>query len=306
MTFFKTLIIAALALTAGFGSSVAISKEDTVRVIHENMWEDYNKYKTDSAYYGLFDRPMIEVFSGSAKESINGFDNSFLDLGNIELRLGESTKKKLSGFNNIIKQNDNFIFLGLLKSDYAPSKSEKGSKLETSSLRFGLGSTSGYGYRLGEEASLLLYHTSGLVWTKTEFKDKAVTQTTNNSDQKTLDNFGNSVRFGTFYEAGVNVQLADFIGVKAAYERSIVFQRHMFWYWLGSELTEGIGQGLIDAFITPITRAYPHAAPIINFVLKNGLSYGMYELRKKNMNWPISTVAPFVIDQFKLGANLTF
>ena len=80
----------------------------------------------------------------------------------------------------------------------------------------------------------------------------------------------------------------------------------MFWYWAGSEIIEGIAQGLIDHFANKIVEKSPIAGPIVYFILKNGLSYGAFELKKKYMNWPIETAAPFFSESYKLGISLSF
>ena len=46
--------------------------------------------------------------------------------------------------------------------------------------------------------------------------------------------------------------------------------------------------------------------PSLSFVLQNALNYGFYELRQKNMNWPIETVAPLAFDSFNIGISLSF
>jgi hypothetical protein len=50
----------------------------------------------------------------------------------------------------------------------------------------------------------------------------------------------------------------------------------------------------------------PYAGPIVHFVLKNALSYGFYELRKKHMNWPVQTVAPLMYENYKVGLTFAF
>jgi len=317
----RILIAAAIAVVFLMTrTSASTSGADTVYHIHEgkndNIWENYDKWGDDKLNYGIFDRPMIEVFWGSAKETIhpNAFKENFLDNGNIELRLGESSKRRMvrspGKTHNIIKQKDSYIFLGNIKSSYSPTKQSKEHLLETSSWRLGIGATSGLGYKMGDAADIVLYHTSALVWTKTDFLDKpnpnGLSVNDYQKDWDVINTIGNQIRFGTLFEGGVKFQFADFIGVKLGYERSVVFPRHMFWYWVESEIVEGIGQGLIDQFTDPFVRMSPSAAPIVTFLLKNGLSYAMYELRNKHMNWPVNTIAPFAIESFKIGVNFTF
>ena len=55
-----------------------------------------------------------------------------------------------------------------------------------------------------------------------------------------------------------------------------------------------------------IFESSPQAGPIVNFLLKNALAYGIYELRQSDMNWPFTTTPPLSFDTFRLGATFTF
>jgi hypothetical protein len=96
------------------------------------------------------------------------------------------------------------------------------------------------------------------------------------------------------------------LAIDASYERSIVYPRHLFWKWGMGMIIEGAGQGLVNLFVEKILDSSPLAAPIVNFLLKNALSYGIYELRQDKMNWPFETVAPLAFDQFKIGISIVF
>jgi hypothetical protein len=63
---------------------------------------------------------------------------------------------------------------------------------------------------------------------------------------------------------------------------------------------------LLDTFINEVFKSSPAAGPIVNFVLKNALAYGIYELRQEKMNWPFSSEAPLAFDQFKVGVTFIF
>ena len=94
--------------------------------------------------------------------------------------------------------------------------------------------------------------------------------------------------------------------IDAGYERSIVFERHLFWKWAGSALIEAAAQGLLDEFINKIFKSSPAAGPVVNFLLKNALAYGIYELRQDEMNWPFPSSPPLAYDQFKVGMTFVF
>jgi hypothetical protein len=63
---------------------------------------------------------------------------------------------------------------------------------------------------------------------------------------------------------------------------------------------------LLDKFIDEIFESSPSAAPVVNFMLKSALTYGMYELRKDKMNWPFNSDSPLTYDQFKFGLTFIF
>ncbi|HSP87628.1 MAG TPA: hypothetical protein VLN45_05810, partial [Ignavibacteriaceae bacterium] len=66
------------------------------------------------------------------------------------------------------------------------------------------------------------------------------------------------------------------------------------------------GHWALDSFVDEIMDSSPYAAPIVGFVLKCALSYGVYELRQDKMNWPFKSAAPLAYDQFKFGMTFTF
>ena len=120
------------------------------------------------------------------------------------------------------------------------------------------------------------------------------------------DRYNESFRFGTSNEAGIRIKPIENLILDAAYERSVVFERHLFWKWAGSAIIETAAQGLIDGFINEVFESSPAAGPIVNFLLKNGLAYGLYELRQEKMNWPFNSEAPLSYDQFKFGVTVVF
>ena len=126
------------------------------------------------------------------------------------------------------------------------------------------------------------------------------------NDAETLDLFNNAFRFGTMMESGIRIQFIPLISVNAGYEREIVFPRHLFWKSAGSMAIEWAGIGAIDFFVSEVMDDSPAAGPIINFVLKSGLSYGLYQLRRDKMNWPFESAEPLTLDSWRFGITFTF
>jgi hypothetical protein len=125
-------------------------------------------------------------------------------------------------------------------------------------------------------------------------------------DDNTLKLFNDSFRFGTMTEGGIRIRFIPLISVNAGYERAIVFPRHLFWKHVGSMAIEWAGIGAIDFFVREVMDESPAAGPIISFILKNGLSYGMYQLRREKMNWPFDSAEPLTLDTWRFGLTFTF
>ena len=62
----------------------------------------------------------------------------------------------------------------------------------------------------------------------------------------------------------------------------------------------------VKFFINKIFKSSPAAGPVVNFLLKNALAYGIYELRQDEMNWPFPSAPPIALDNVKFGVTLTF
>lgn len=180
-----------------------------------------------------------------------------------------------------------------------------GEPVRTEFWRFGPAWEKGYGYGFGRSAgapSVVIYHSQGLLWLRLNVEDSATVE----ADRDLLALFNEKFRFGTRAEGGVKVRAASFLTVDAAYERSVVFRRHLFWKWLGSAMLEGLSHWLLDRFINEIRDSSPVAVPIVNGLLKNALSYAVYQLRKDKMNYPFSSEPPLLIDTFKVGMTFVF
>ena len=156
---------------------------------------------------------------------------------------------------------------------------------------------------MGESASITPYYTSSLTWTNLDFTDDSLIYP---EDERIKELYDETFRFGSSYESGVRIHATDLIALEGGYERSIVFERHLFWKWAGSGIIEIAAHGLLDVFIKEIFKSSPSAGPIVFFVLKSALGYGLYELRQDKMNWPFPSAPPIALDNIKFGVTLTF
>lgn len=269
---------------------------------HHWSWE---KFKREM---NLFKQDMNEVPTVSLSYGISNIyrkdiASKFANPGLIELKLGYTTEKEKSFLSHIIRYNFNYLYLDNFDNSLSFNSSSGTDKIRTNMWRFGVGFSSGYGYRLGTSgAAIIPYFTTGLDWSRAHFKDAPLNQ----SDYEILNMYHNKFKFGTSAESGIRINFSKFIALDASYQRSIVFQKHLFWKWAGSAMIELVGQGLLEEFLGSIADSSPNIAPIVSIILKSGLAYGLYELRLDKMNWPFNSEPPLSFDQVKVGLTFNF
>lgn len=245
-------------------------------------------------------RPAISLNYGFSDISRTDVETAFANNNLLGLKLGYAYKRnKYADY--IEKSTFNYLLLNHNSTDLAGG-SGTASDIETNNWQFGVGWSGGYGYKIGAESSVTPYYASTFTWTNMDFADDSLSQ----NDERVKELYDESIRFGTSSEAGVRIQATKLIVLEAGYERLIVFERHLFMKWVGSGIIELAANSALDVFINEIFKSSPSAGPIVFFVLKSALGYGLYELRKDKMNWPFPSAPPIAFDNFKFGVTLTF
>jgi len=258
-------------------------------------WEDF---KSEFEKFQKKGKPALNLSYGFSKINLKDFNSSFAKPNLLELKLGHSSESPID-FDEITKYRFTNVFLSYISTELSNKKATDG--LRSNLWRFGGSFSSGYGYNFGDQ-SVVLFNSGSFNWSRLDLKDFP----TDAKEKERLDRFNNSFRFGTSVEGGIRFKIIPLIALEAGYERAIIFERHLFWKWLGSEVIYFAGQGVLDAFIHEIKDSSPIAVPVVSFILKSALSYGMYELRQEKMNWPFACTAPLAYDQFKFGISFTF
>lgn len=244
--------------------------------------------------------PTISLNYGLTDIEHEKISEPFAPTNLIELKLGHTTRRTSYYAKNILKHDFRYLYIGNISTKLAGGSTNQ-NELETNTWRFGISRSNGYGYKLGNVA-VILYYTYSFDWSRVDFQKPAADLQV----QNTIDRFNDSFRFGSSSEGGIRIVATSLITLEAGYERSIIFERHLFWKWAGSALIEAVSHGLIDSFVKEIFKSSSAAGPIVNFLLKNALSYGLYELRQEKMNWPFPSAPPLSFDSFKFGASFTF
>jgi hypothetical protein len=285
----------------------SFAQQDTTKTEDEWdwHWDEMDDWEDWVGDYGFRkSRPAMSLQYGLANMSRSDIQSQFVDPNLLELKLGYIKNRDAWGTDYIIRHNYRFIYLSN-ESNKLAGKEAAGTEIESDMWRFGVGWSSGYGYKLGENSAIIPYYSYALNWSNINFDYPDALPDTSR-DVQTLNLYDESFRFGTSTEGGVRVKIIENLMLDAGYERSIVFQRHLYWKWAGSALIEVAAQGLLDGFINEVFKSSPAAGPVVNFLLKNALAYGIYELRQDEMNWPFGGEPPIAYDQFKFGVTVVF
>ncbi len=243
--------------------------------------------------------PAINLSYGFTTSRLKGMSQSFTDPRIGEIKMGTLVEETRDSEASIRWYDFGYFEASNISTDL-------GSKAASSSIdadlwRFGLGWDKGYGYG-SDDASLILFNGYGLHWSRLRIEGTL----TDSADSGLVAPFDGTFRFGTKAEGGIKARVIPNLSIDASYERSIVFPAHLFWKWLGSSVLEVAGQEVLDGFVRKVLQSSPRAAPVVGFILKSGLSYAFYELRKDKMNYPFDSSPPLRHDSFKVGLTFIF
>lgn len=296
-----TLFVTFSALTIAQEEKDEWDWEEEETDTSEEYW-GYGWDDDDSDWNWEFDwdsesKPFMELNYGLGNPKHKSIRGDFTEIGSAQLRLGYRSVEEYK--DPVLEVDENFFELANLSSDLGTSDTEK--DYNTKLWRFGLGWTDGYGYG-NKDLGVLLYNQNSFLWSRLETE----TDSYLGNDQNRLDLFNEALRFGSSVEGGAKVELGGLFSVNGSYQASVIFPRHMFWYHSGSLIVRAIGMGSIDYFVGEVLDSTPEAAPVVNFLLKNGFSYAFHVLQRENMNFPFDTAPALTYETYKIGVTFTF
>lgn len=257
----------------------------------------YTKY-VDWAWGGKFD-PMIDASYGLSFINHHLVDSKFSDVGAVNVMLGYSEIVPYRGL--VVSLDERFAFGGYHSQSIALEEAKQG-EIDMSLMRFGIGTRTGYGYKLGP-IELLLYSQGTFLWTKI---DSVNYGNAAEDEIGTLNYFGDAFRFGHSFELGSKFRLLKSLSVNVGAEASFVYNRHIFWPWLGSYFIMGGAFSILGTFGDDIVRASPLLGPLIYFALKAGLAVVFYNQVQEKMYWPFESEPPLTYETIKIGGTITF
>jgi hypothetical protein len=277
------------------------NEEDSTRTKSKHHWSEWKK-EFDFVRDTFHGKPTISLQYGFSEMNLKGAQRNFANPALLELKIGYTKEKPTEENDKIINYKYSYLQLSYFSTELANASITP--DVQSKMWRVGFSKATGYGYTFGS-STFIPYYSSGFMWSRVEILPDKV-QTFAPLPPSGLEDYDQTFRFGTSSEAGLRFKFANHYVLDAGYERSIIFRRHLFGKWIMSGIIESIAQSVVDKFVDEVLDSTPKAAPVVNFFLKNALSYGIYELRQSKMNWPFNTEPPLSYDQFKLGVTFVF
>jgi hypothetical protein len=278
----------------------------------DTRWCKWGRYDLFHWSWHFKGNPFIEADYGNSALNQSKLVSKFADAGLIELKLGYSKTDEFD--DNVAQFKERYLFVSK-GSNAIRNDLSRFDRIGSETWQWGAAERTGYGYSFGK-VNILPYSEEGLVWSRIDMKNSPADfyLLTNPpmafkdayNDWEILNRFHDAVRFGTRNEGGIRFDLAKHFSVNAGYEAAVIFPRYLFWKQIGSFAIKKVCDNLLDQFIDEVGDSSPLAVPVVNFLLKNGLSYAFYTLEKNKMNWPFDTEAPLTYETIKIGMTFAF
>jgi len=254
----------------------------------------------DDMFTFAVQHPFVSAYGGMSQLSLNGV-SSIGDAITFGADLGfEKTKQiRAAGIGQVLSNSLYVVY------HQAPDPSPESFSVQT--WRFGARTGEQYGYQFtrGEEPGIYFgAERAPLSW----YSIKVEGMPTDGSQTQAprLTYFEDALRFGEASTATIRVRATKALSINAGFEWAQAYERHMFWFWAGSGIIEGVADGLASYFVKAIGKGSPGALPIMHFLIRNGIAMGFKALRKDQMNWPFTTEAPLNFMTFQAGISVVF
>ena len=268
----------------------------TAAAINAQRWD----WDMDDEWWYEDSAPFLELNVGLGQPNHTLFSNDFSKTGTGEIKLGYRSYD--SYYNDYVyEMRDRYFFVSNVSTELSNKEAISG-ELDTKLGRFGFSRRHSYGYDVAG-FGVYPFTDRSYVWSRLEMVQYPAAPP---EDIKILDRFNDALRFGTMVEGGVQVSFGHVISIGASYEAATIFPRFLVWKQIGSMAVEEAGYQMLDYFIERVIDSSPYAGPVINFLLKNGYSYAVYQLRKKDMSFPFQTEEPLNYETVKVGVTFSF
>jgi hypothetical protein len=266
-----------------------------------------NRAKNDTIDVSV-KKPYLDVYYGNAQLSRQGMSGEISNTDIYGIAIGVKKEKEHKESDEVIIQDKNGISLTLGSAqDLQQSDSlyQGVSLTNTNALDFwslGFINGMGYGYQWGS-STLMLTVEDNTSWTSINPRTYSLMQ--GPADWQNIMDFDGTMRLSSSMTSSLEFRVSNTVSLTGGYTWNQVMPRHLFWYWMGSEIIEGLAGNAVDRLIENFTEMSPKSQPVMHFVLKSAVLYGMKEMRRKYMNWPFETASPLNITYWNIGVGLT-
>lgn len=266
-----------------------------------------NRAKNDTIDISV-KKPFLDVYYGNAQLSRQGMSGELSNTDILGIAIGVKKEKEHKESDEVIIQDKNGVSLTLGSAQNlqnSDSLYQGVSLTNTNALDFwslGFINGTGYGYQWGS-STLMLTVEDNTSWTSINPRTYSLMQ--GPADWQNIMDFDGTMRLSSSMTSSLEFRVSNTVSINGGYTWNQVMPRHLFWYWMGSEIIEGLAGNAVDRLIENFTEMSPKSQPVMHFVLKSAVLYGMKEMRRKYMNWPFETASPMNITFWNIGVGLT-
>jgi hypothetical protein len=266
-----------------------------------------NRAKNDTIDVSV-KKPYLDVYYGNAQLSRQGMTGEISNTDIYGIAIGVKKEKEHKESDEVIIQDKNGVSLTLGSAQNlqnSDSLYQGVSLTNTNALDFwslGFINGTGYGYQW-ESSTLMLTVEDNTSWTSINPRTYSLMQ--GPADWQNIVDFDGTMRLSSSMTSSLEFRVSNTLSLTGGYTWNQVMPRHLFWYWMGSEIIEGLAGNAVDRLIENFTEMSPKSQPVMHFVLKSAVLYGMKEMRRKYMNWPFETASPLNITYWNIGVGLT-
>jgi hypothetical protein len=242
----------------------------------------------------------VSLGAGFPKMSLEGFDGSFASTNLLEARYGSQRASTIVQDAGVLRYIDKAVSIGGISTRLAHAGNP--GETETSLWRFMAGQRKGYGYRTGDTSFIAPYQGTSVFFDEFEAYEGPFSP----ADAAALTPFDDHTRVGSVFEGGIAFGINRSITLDLGFEETAVYPHWVFWEAAGSGLVHGIALEVADAVSRQVARTAPRAAPIVSFILRNGISYVIYHQRRSEVNWPFGGGPGLIYEGVKVSFSFTF
>ncbi|OGU18338.1 MAG: hypothetical protein A2X61_05885 [Ignavibacteria bacterium GWB2_35_12] len=278
--------------------SFSQNKNDTAKISDFGQFLNKLKYPED-----VKNSYMLELSYGLSLPGFGGkFSTPIVKAFSLDIRYGFVRLDSIFTLPHNYYFASEFAFLRNASSHLKLNREKITSGVTTDAWCFGFGYSNGYGYTPNDDSKFTLYNSGTINWSKVDIENFP----SNPADSNIAKLYDEEFRFGTSFDCGFIVDVIPVLKFDLGYEHQIIFPRHLAWKWLGSSSIELFFQRAIDLYGIEILKLDNKNLPIINFIIKNAVSFIFYEFRRHQMNWPFKSETPMNYDNMKIGLKFVF